>query len=58
MCDSRVSRRDWIEQTQLKVIRRDIKVFDVDRISSIVRVHEGREELSMPVSVMCCLTFN
>jgi len=47
--------RDWIEQTDLKSIQRDVKVFDVDRISSIVRVYGGREELGKPVSVSCCL---
>jgi len=45
------SYRDWIDQTELKVIQRDIKVFDVDQITPIVRVHGGRDDLAVPVIV-------
>ena len=42
---------DWVERTELNVIRRDVQIFDVDRVASIIRVDGARkDDLSRPVS--------
>jgi hypothetical protein len=40
----------WITHTELEAINWDVTFFDVDKIRSMIRVRDGRQELSSPVS--------
>ena len=43
--------RDWIEQTELKLIDYVLKGFDTSILDGAIKVRGGRQELAKPVSV-------
>ena len=53
-----MSFRDWIEQTELKLIDYVLKGFDTSILDGAIKVRGGRQELAKPVSVSKCIYFH